>query len=66
MGPYGSGNFNYLGEKSDRREKLSEIVDSQKVGHHIWGPFGLVAFNVILRSFGAFAIFRNLGLVIRD
>ncbi len=29
---------------------------------HMRGTFGLLALKVILRSFGALAIFRNLGL----
>ena len=51
---------------SDRRAKRSEIWDSWVVIQHIRGTFGLLAFKVILRSFGALAIFRNLGLMIRD
>ena len=51
---------------SNRRANLSEIWDSRVVVQHIWGTFGLVAFKVILRSFGALSIFRNLGLMIRD
>ena len=51
---------------SDCRAKRSEIWDSQVVFQDIRGTFGLVAFKVILRSFGALAIFRNLGLMIRD
>ncbi len=35
-------------------------------GQYIWGTFGLVAFKIILRVFSALAIFRNLGLMIRD
>ena len=53
-------------KKSDRRAKRSEIWDSRVVVQHIWGAFGLVAFKVILRSFRALSIFRNLGLMIRD
>ncbi len=44
----------------------SEIWDSCVVIQHIIGTIGLLAFEVILRSFGAISIFRNLGLVIRD
>ncbi len=51
---------------SDCRANLSENGHSQVVVQHIWGTFDLVAFNVILRSFGALSIFRNLGLMIRD
>ncbi len=47
-----------------RRAKRGEIWDSRVVFQHIWGTFGLVAFKVILRSFGALSIFRNLGLMI--
>ncbi len=47
---------------SDRRATWSEIWDLRVVVQHIWGTFGLVAFKVILRSFGALSIFRNLGL----
>ncbi len=32
---------------------------------HIRGTFGILEFNVILRSVGALAIFRNLGLLMR-
>ena len=53
-------------EKSDHRAKQSEIWDSRVAIQHIWGTFGLVAFKVILRSFAALLIFRNLGLMIRD
>ncbi len=51
---------------SDRRTKWIEILDSQVAVQHIWGTFGLVPFNVILRSFGALSSFRNLGLMIRE
>ncbi len=51
---------------SDRRAKRSEIWDSWVLIQHIRGSFGLLAFKVILGSFGALAIFRNLGLMIRD
>ena len=50
---------------SDRRAKLSEIWDSWVAIQHIRGTVGLLAFKVIFRSFGALAIFRNLGLMIR-
>ncbi len=50
---------------SDRRVKRSEIWDSRTVLQHIVGTFDLVAFNVILESFGALSIFRNLRLMIR-
>ena len=40
--------------------------DSLIVVHHIWDTFSLVAFNVILMSFGALLIFRNLDLMITD
>ncbi len=53
-------------EMSSRRAKRSEIWDSWVLIQHIRGTFGLLAFKVILRSFGALAIFRNLGLMIRD
>ena len=46
---------------SDHRAKRSEIWDSRTVYQHIWGTFGLVAFKVILGSFGALSIFHNLG-----
>ncbi len=36
------------------------------VVQHIWGTFGLAAFNVSMTSFGALSILRNLGLMIRD
>ena len=36
------------------------------VVQHIRDAFGLLAFNVILRLFGALAMFRSLGLMIRD
>ena len=49
-----------------RRAKRSEIWESRVVIQHIRGTFGLLVFNVILRSFGALANFRNLGLMIRD
>ncbi len=51
---------------SDRRAKRSEIWESWVVFQHMWGTFGPVAFKVILRSFGAHSIFRNLRLMIRD
>ncbi len=51
---------------SDRRAKRSEIWDSRVVVQYIWGIFGLVAFKVILRSFGALSMFRNLGQIIRN
>ena len=51
---------------SDRRAKRSEIWDSWVVIQHIRGTFGLLAFKVILRSFGALAIFRDLSVMIRD
>ncbi len=51
---------------SDGRAKQSEIWDSRVAVQQIWGTFGLVAFKVILRSFSALSIFRNLGLMIRD
>ncbi len=41
---------------SDRRAKRSEIWDSWVLIQHIRGTFGLLAFKVILRSFGALAI----------
>ncbi len=47
-------------------EQNSEIWDSWLLVQHIRGTFVLLAFKVILRSFGALAIFRNLGLMIRD
>ncbi len=47
---------------SNRRAKRSEIWDSWVVTIHIRGTFGILAFKVILGSFGAFAIFHNLGL----
>ncbi len=50
---------------SDRGTKRSEIWDSWVVMQHIKGTFGLLAFKVILRSFSALAIFRNLGLMMR-
>ena len=50
---------------NDRRAKRSEILNSLVVLQHIWGTFRLVAFKVILRSFGALTIFRNYGLMIR-
>ncbi len=46
-------------KSSDRRAKRSEIWDSWVDIQHIRGSFGLLAF-------GALAIFRNLGLMIRD
>ena len=42
------------------------IWDPWVVVQHIRGTFGLVAFKVILRPFGALAIFHNVGLLIRD
>ncbi len=51
---------------SDRRAKWSELWDSWVVVQHIRGTFGLLAFKVILGSFGALAIFRKLGLMITD
>ncbi len=51
---------------SYRRAKPSEIWDSWVVNQHIRGTFGLLAFNVILISFSALAILRNLGLMIID
>ncbi len=52
---------------SDRRTKPSENVGLLgSSSAFILGTFGLVAFKVILRSFGALAIFRNFGLMIRD
>ena len=51
---------------SDRRAKRSESWDSWVVIEHIRGTFGLLAFRVILGSFGALAVFHNLGLMIRD
>ncbi len=51
--------FNY-------NRKTGEIWDSRVVVQHIWGNFGLIAFKVSLGSFGVLAIFRNLGLMIRD
>ncbi len=51
---------------SDRRAKRSEIWDSWVVIQNIRRTFGLLAFKVNLRSFGALVIFRNLGLLIRD
>ncbi len=42
---------------SDRRAKWSEIWDSWVVVQDIRDTFGLLAFEVILRSFGALAIF---------
>ena len=51
---------------SDRRAKRNEMWDSRVVVQHIWGTFSLVAFKVILRSFGRLSMFRNLGLMIRD
>ena len=51
---------------SDRRAKRSEIWYSWVVVQHIKGTIGLLTFNVILGSFGALAVFRNLGLMIRD
>ncbi len=45
-------------KSSDRRAKWSVNWDSWVVAQHtcIWGIFGLLAFKVILRSFGALAI----------
>ena len=51
---------------SDRRATRSEIWDWWVAIQHIIGIFGLLAFKVILRSFGALAIFCNLDLMIRD
>ncbi len=45
---------------SDRRTKRSEIWDSWVLIQHIRGTFGLLAFKVILGSFGVFQIFKNL------
>ena len=50
----------------DRRAKRSDILDSWIVTQHILGTLGILAFKVILGSFGALASFRNLGLMIRD
>ncbi len=50
---------------SGRRAKRSEIWDSWIIFLHIWGTFDLLAFSHF-GSFGALAIFRNLGLMIRD
>ena len=49
-----------------RRAKRSEIWGLRVVVQHIRGTFGLVVFKVMLRSFGALSIFRNLDLMIRD
>ncbi len=51
---------------SDRRATRSEIWDSWVLYTTYKGTFGLLAFKVILGSFGALAIFRNLGPMIRD
>ena len=46
-----------VGKTSDRRATLSEIWDERVVFSYIWGTFGLLTYKVILRSFGALAIF---------
>ncbi len=51
---------------SDRRAIRSEIWDSWVVIQHIRDTFGILAFNVILGSFGALVFSCNLGLMIRD
>ncbi len=64
---YGKWKTSIIWKTNHNRAKRSEIWDSLVVvHHHIWGTFGLVAFKVILMSFGALSIFRNLGLRIRD
>ncbi len=45
---------------SGRRKKRCEIWDLWVVVQHIWGTFGLVAFKVILGSFGPLAIFPKI------
>ncbi len=57
-------NLIYIWKTSDRRAKRSEIWDPWVVNQHIRGTFGLLAFKVFFRSFGAFAIFRNLDLMV--
>ncbi len=49
---------------SDRRAKLSGIWNLQVLIVHIWCTFDLVAFKVILGSFGALTIFRDWALII--
>ena len=51
---------------SDRSTKQSEIWGMWVVIKHTWDSFGLIAFKVILRSFGALSNFRDLDLMIRD
>ncbi len=51
---------------SDRREKRSEIWDSWVLVEYILHTFDIVTPKVILGSFGAFAIFRNLAQILRD
>ncbi len=50
---------------SDHKTKRSEIWALWVVIQHIMCTFGLLAFKVILRLFGALAVFRSLGLMIR-
>ncbi len=63
---YGEINTSIIWKTSDHRAKRSEILNSWIVVQHIQGTFGLLAFKVILGSFGALAIFCNLGLMMRD
>ena len=58
----------FICKTSDHRAKRNEIWDSRVVGSSstYMGYLRPVAFTVILRSFGALSIFRNLGLMIRD
>ncbi len=51
---------------SDSRAKLSEIWDQRILVGCTCHNVDLEMVNVILGSFGAFAIFRKLGLMTRD
>ena len=49
------GNYNMCDilKTADHRAKRTEIGNLWILGIHIWGPFDLVVFNVILGSFSA-------------
>ena len=49
-----------------RRAKRSDICDSWVLVIHIWRTVDLVTSKVILGSFGAFAIFHDWGVMVRD
>ncbi len=54
-------NRNYLNNGYDRA-KLIETWDPRAVAVHIWDNFNVVAFKIILVSFGALTIFTKLRL----